>query len=138
MLSSSFEFAKITLGVLSIVFLLVMLPCWIFYSAYSNVALYMDAKDWQQCEAKILLAERTGPRTGARKVVKNHVWYQYEWDGQNFVSNQVDPSRSANIKWKDKLTPIKQLFPKDAKVPVFVDPDNPEQSLLNRDFTWGL
>ena len=107
---------------------------WACWKACDGVAVYVGAQHWEQCEAHVIESRIKNDRNTSRA----EVWYKYSWEGEQFVSSHVEPSGAGRISWNDTAVSIEARFPEGGQVPVFVNPNKPNESLLYRGFSLGL
>ncbi|HWL08979.1 MAG TPA: DUF3592 domain-containing protein [Planctomicrobium sp.] len=96
-----------------------------------------EAQSWQLTPCTILASESQG----AGDSFKVRIEYQYEVNQQEFKGDRYSffPDQTDT---QDGIQEIVDAYPVESEQVCFTDPENPEQSVLNRDFSsemlWGL
>ena len=91
-------------------------------------------KNWETTEGRILSSKAV--RIGRRS--RAHINYEFVVSGKRYRSWTIEPSETGNVKSVNDSGRLVGLHPPDSKVKVYFDANNPEDSLLYRDFSVGM
>lgn len=102
-----------------------------FYVIYGTIRDGMRAEDWVGVRAKIL------------HVDAGQVSYSYEWKGKKYAGDRAGTfilgGNSDVDDWDDRMEAMIAAAQQEEKpITVFVNPDNPVESMVNREIRWKL
>jgi len=91
----------------------------------------MRAKDWVKVRADV------------RNVGEGSVTYAYDWQGRKYTGDRVGTwalgGSSELDDWEDRMDAMLTAAQNDKKpITIFVNPENPSESLMNREIRWPL
>lgn len=113
---------------------------WIVVKAIDASNKTLAAEDWVQVPAHIIEYDRErtlhksgiGPRSGSSMLSKITVSYSYEFEGKKYNSGQLEFGGAAENNFTKKRQARQIRLMEKKKVTAFVDPLNPQDSVLDR------
>lgn len=96
------------------------------------------ARTWISTPAKLLLVdvEQYSQKHSSKLIVE----YEYTWEGIMFHNDSFSPFRGIevfNSYTKSQRSMLAAAVAQKKAVTCYVNPDNPSDAFLNRDFRWG-
>ena len=113
-----------------------MIPVVVIFYFFSVVPLggWLDAEDWPTTECTITHSElHVGEDSDGDPVYTLDIVYDYTWEGVAHTSDRFDFAGGSNYTRSVKEAFVEQ-YAEGTQHPCFVNPDAPEDSVLNRDF----
>ena len=113
---------------------------WLGWAIGSTFHDAWQMRSWQPAPATLMSAGYTTSR-GETDTWEAYAEYTYEFDGQIYVGNRVAiGSGSDNIGdyQRDMGNRLSGAMSRGESITVWVDPDNPQDSIIDRDIRWGL
>lgn len=109
----------------------------LFLSVIPNLHDAWRMQFWEHRQAQLLSAELAGNDGTSRA----EATYRYSYQGLQFTGDRV-----AIIEWSDNIGPfqqrlgsqLEQAFQQGRAVDVWIDPDDPQKAVLNRELRWGM
>ena len=101
-----------------------VLACW----SYHQGMLLLRTSSWETAEG-VILESRVESRTNRGTIYHPIIRYRYQAEGRAFEGNRIgfyDPSNGKVL----KVAPIVKRYPRGSKIPVFYDPEEPEEATL--------
>jgi len=98
-------------------------------------------QSWQSTQAKLLATDLDRNTSGNTDTFKASARYEYTLEGQRYTSTRVAIADMAdNIgDFQEKLARrIRTAFHNQKPITIWYDPQNPANSIINRDIRWGL
>lgn len=113
---------------------------WACYSVTSNIYDWQRMKAWQPVQAKIIsggVKESSGSEGGTTYAAEAS--YQYEWMGMPHTGDRTAISGgSDNVGSFNEDLGRRIENARGRTMEVYVNPDNPDESIINRDIRWGM
>jgi hypothetical protein len=109
--------------------------------AIRSLATWYEARAWVSTPAHILQTDLEVHQGSDSTTYEVTALYEYEWRGQVYSSDRVGlSSGSDNIGsfHQDRHAELTRFHSNGEPFRCFVDPDDPQQSLLYREMRWGL
>lgn len=99
--------------------------------------IHSAAKQWVEVDAVVESSQIRSHRGEDSTTYSADILYRYEFDGRTYQSNEYDlfSTSSSNRRSHQKIV---DDHPEGKTITVFVDPQNPSQSLVNRELGSGL
>jgi hypothetical protein len=98
------------------------------------------ARSWQPAHCEITFSQVTASASSARsssETSRVNIQYRYAWNDKTYTGTRYDFTVGAdNFGDAGKAAIVAQHRP-DQTVACFVDPNDPTQSVINRDMKWG-
>lgn len=94
-----------------------------------ELKLAFQAKQWQLLEATIESAHRS--LGGYQQTIRLEIWYSYSFNGQSYSDHLI---RDTGFSWGIKTALGR--YPKGSRVPIRVNPYNPDESYLPSGLNW--
>ena len=114
------------------------------FAGFDRAWLGSASESWVEVEGEIL-SSRVDRSRGRSAATSRTEWryyarlgYRYEFEGRSYPGSKIsydDPPGGSDESGKRKAETFLSDFPRGATVPVWVNPDNPEQSVLLRGTT---
>jgi len=111
------------------------------FMVYPEVSDWINSQSWQPVEAKLMAAKLESNSSSDSTTYKATASYQYFYGGQGYTNNRVALSTEAdNIgSFQEGLgRQLEHSFQQQRPIQVWVNPENPQQAVINRDLRWGL
>lgn len=104
---------------------------------WNPMSSYFSARSWQQVSCTIQesrLGRATGPKRDGRES-RVEVTYTYSLRGKEYSSSRYDLLGAYTTTGQREKREILARYPKGARTPCWVNPENPREAVLNRDFS---
>jgi hypothetical protein len=111
---------------------------------WALVPMLVDAQrmqDWQQGEARLTSAELVASRGSDSTTYRVRATYTYEYGGREYRGDRVAVSSAGdNIGdfQRGLGRELERAHREGRPVPVWINPENPREAVLNRDLRWGM
>ncbi len=96
----------------------------------------LEARDWEEAPARVLESEVRTHRGSDSTTYSIQISYTYEWGGQTFQSDRYDFWSGSSSGYQSKARVVRQ-YPRGHEFMAFVNPSNPSESVINREFRWA-
>lgn len=114
---------------------------WMGYSIAATLAAASAMQDWAAVEARLTRAGFDTSSGDDSDTYKAYADYTYQWQGQQYRGTRVGLSGGFdNIgSWQqDTGRRLSRALRDGGRIEVFIDPDNPSESIIDRSIRWGL
>jgi hypothetical protein len=108
---------------------------------YPELVEWTNVKSWQPAQATLQTAKLKINRSSKNTTYKATATYQYFYNGQGYTNNRVALFTEAdNIgSFQEQLgRQLEDSFQRQRPIQVWVNPDDPQQAVIDRDMRWGL
>ncbi len=111
---------------------------WYFVQICSQA---LNAQSWTEVKARVIdsdvLRSESTDSDGHRSVTyKIDIFYEYEYQGQKYRSSRYD-FFTVSSSGSDSKREVVRRYRAGKVVDAYVNPDDPSQAVLNRDFSWS-
>ncbi|MBL1147339.1 MAG: DUF3592 domain-containing protein [Pseudomonadota bacterium] len=123
----------------------------IFFAAGFGIFIWMGArpaiewqgmKNWDETTAHLVSAELSSSTdSDGGTTYRAKAEYQYEYGGRRYSGDRVavfDMSDNIGSFQEDLGRKLERAYKKNKAVPVYVNPSDPGEAVLNRDMRWGM
>ncbi len=115
--------------------LFILLGIIVFYILIlSPLLLYLEARNWEKVPATVISSELIRSQSGNKTLYRIAISYRYQYNGKTCQSSRYDITRSehsSNV-GVDAMRRIVRNHPPGIPLFCWVNPDNPEQALVDR------
>jgi len=111
------------------------------FMVYPDLRDWMNAQDWLATDATLIDANLKINRSSKSTTYEATATYQYSFHGQSYTNNRVALSTGADNIGSFQAALGRQLensYHQKRPIRVWVNPNNPQQSLIDRSMRWGL
>lgn len=112
-----------------------------YYMTYRPLSAVLDASDWKPIPCTIVSSAVQRNERDKNDTFSVAIEYEYVFRGQRYRANRYDFVESASTNRASQLLVVDQ-YPVGKRVTAYVDPSDPTQAVLVREFTdemwWGL
>ncbi|MCC5844162.1 MAG: DUF3592 domain-containing protein [Verrucomicrobia bacterium] len=91
------------------------------------------AQTWPAASATVLSSEVRTHRGSDSTTYSIQISYSYTWEGQEYTSDRYDFSMGSSSGRESKARVVR-AFPRGHRFEAYVNPDNPAEAVINRDF----
>ncbi|UTF60002.1 DUF3592 domain-containing protein [Gilvimarinus sp. DA14] len=113
----------------------------LFWGIVPQLAQWTAMKSWEPVQAQIVSAEMKSHRSDDSTTYSLHATYRYQYQGQNYTGNRVGiSSGSDNVGdyHQRVIGPLERAERNGSTVTAWVNPQQPEQAVLNRELRLSL
>ena len=113
---------------------------WMLWSVSSTLFEASQMRSWVPVEARVLSAGYT-TNSGDSDTWEAYAQYTYTYGGANYTADRVNISSGGdNIGdyQRDTGNRLSAAKSRGAPITVYVDPDNPQRAIIDRNVRWGL
>jgi hypothetical protein len=93
------------------------------------------AQSWPSAPATVLSSEVRTHRGSDSTTYSIDITFSYIWDGREYTSDRYDFSMGSSS-GRESKTRVVRAHPVGHRFEAYVNPRNPEQAVINRDFQW--
>ncbi len=94
-----------------------------------------EAQHWPTAPATVLSSQVRTHRGSDSTTYSIDISYRYTWEGQEYTSDRYDFSMGSSSGRESKARVVR-AFPVGHHFEAYVNPDNPAEAVINRDFQW--
>ncbi|MCA9433841.1 MAG: DUF3592 domain-containing protein [Candidatus Omnitrophica bacterium] len=95
-----------------------------------------EARDWVEVPCTILSSEVESHDSGDSITYSPHIVYRYTYEGKEYTSERYD-FRGGSSSFYDRHAEVVRSYPSGSETVCWIDPENPSEAVLNRDFGLG-
>jgi len=103
---------------------------------------WQGMKNWEKTTATLVMAElKSSTDSDGGTTYRATAEYQYEYGGRRYSGERVsvfDMSDNIGSFQKDLGRKLEKAYKKNKSVPVYVNPQSPGETVLNREMRWGM
>lgn len=111
------------------------------FLVYPELSDWIDTNSWQPVQASLVAVKLETNSSSDSTTYKATATYQYFYNGQGYTNNRVALSTEAdNIGsfQEDIGRQLEQSYQQKHPIQVWVNPENPQDAVINREMRWGL
>ena len=111
------------------------------FMVYPDVSDWLDSRSWQPVSATLLSAKLETHHSSKSSTYEAMATYHYQFNGQEYTGKRVSLSHGADNIGSFQQTlghQLERLYRTQQPLQIWVNPDRPQQALINRDLRWGL
>lgn len=92
-----------------------------------------ETREWPGYPAVVVVSEVGDRQIGKAKEYCHNLVYEYRVDGEFYRGNRLKRRENPYLKKESKILPTVERFPVGSKVEAYVNPDDPNEALLEHE-----